>query len=389
MTQRPIYIVASGGSQFVRTEYVSFEWHSGFAATQAHKSIQSLHSAARKLLGLTHILEISTKSPIPLGISLSAFNLEIETAKHRRTFTVETAYQSSKVFENGGPFTELISKRSVEAKRDRRLVSSGKLVGFRFCGVDWPLDPPTAFYDWLYVNALRKQKDLLGPTLEYSAFTDIAFNPSKSINCQAHSAALCVALARRGLLSDRLAQKDAYLEIVGASPAIDTGLFESSNAMSQSAWQLREQSNASRNRGVRMPTFDSLKFPTWDAYKTVMNVLERWKPGPLRREEEFEESLLTFLARELPDVEIEKCRDNDMGIRADIVIGDSLILDVKSNIDSVTKYQEVLEKLSALNDWAGAVIVLLTGRTDTEVAKSIKSQMKRRPRGKRIAVVQK
>ena len=174
MTVRPIFIAQSSGPQFVRVEYVSFRWHAGFSKSQAQKSIQSFHEAAKDVLALREILEISTRAPLPLGVALSAFNLKIETVRNKKTFSVEAAYQSSKVFEHGGPFTDLLDVSPREAKRDERLKTSGKLIGFRFCGVDWPLEPVTAFYDWLYVNALRKQSDLLEQALEYSAFTDIA-----------------------------------------------------------------------------------------------------------------------------------------------------------------------------------------------------------------------
>lgn len=37
--------------------------------------------------------------------------------------------------------------------------------------------------------------------LEYDGFTDIEFNPQKSLNCQAKAAALYVSLCRNGLLA--------------------------------------------------------------------------------------------------------------------------------------------------------------------------------------------
>ena len=52
--------------------------------------------------------------------------------------------------------------------------------------------------------------------LQFDAFSDIAFNPERSINCQAYSAALYVSLSRRGLLSaDVLKDQEAYLDIIG------------------------------------------------------------------------------------------------------------------------------------------------------------------------------
>ena len=90
---------------------------------------------------------------------------------------------------------------------------------FRFFGVNWPLQPMTAFYDWLYLNALHKRPKLAEEVLKYKAFSDIAFNPERSLNCQAYAAALYVSLHERGLLSDSLLRdKDAYLSAIGRMP---------------------------------------------------------------------------------------------------------------------------------------------------------------------------
>jgi hypothetical protein len=45
--------------------------------------------------------------------------------------------------------------------------------------------------------------------------TDIVFNPDKALNCQAHSAALYVALHRRGRLPAARATPVAFLAAVG------------------------------------------------------------------------------------------------------------------------------------------------------------------------------
>jgi hypothetical protein len=49
----------------------------------------------------------------------------------------------------------------------------------------------------------------------YDAFTDIEFNPERSINCQAYSLALYKALQERNILSEALASKQAFLDVVG------------------------------------------------------------------------------------------------------------------------------------------------------------------------------
>lgn len=215
MATRPIFSPSLEGKLLVVTHHVEFEWFPGMSMSQSRKSIASLHQAAQSLIGVSEVLEISSKSPIELGVYLSAFNLMIRTVKYEREFSLECAYQASKVFERGGPFVDLLNVKSIEAKRDPRLNQYGRLTKFRFFGVEWPLVPRTAFYDWLYINALHKHPELAEQVLKYRAFSDIAFNPEKSINCQAYAAALYVSLCKRGLLSDELLKdQGTYLSVI-------------------------------------------------------------------------------------------------------------------------------------------------------------------------------
>lgn len=194
---------------------VEFQWFAGMSVKQAQKSIDSLHYAAERLLKVDKVLEISSKSKDPQGVRLSAFNLMIRTKKYGQEFSVECAFQSAKVFEHGGPYKDIRSMTSREAKGDPRLKESGRLIAFELFGVRWPLQPTSAFYDWLYINALHLHQDLAEYVLQYRAFTDIAFNQKRSLNCQAYSAALYVALHARGLLKpDVLSRKESFLKAV-------------------------------------------------------------------------------------------------------------------------------------------------------------------------------
>jgi hypothetical protein len=229
MAERPIFAPVLSGPILVRTWNIAFTWHAGMSVKQAHKSIDSLHEEAKRQLSVGKVLEISSKSRDPKGVKLSAFNLMINTKKYRETFSVECAYQSAKVFERGGPYKDLREKSSREAKLDHRLKESGPLRKFSFFEVDWDLEPKTAFYDWLYINALHNAPELADYVLQHQAFSDIAFNPEKSLNCQAYSAALYVSFHERGLLTpDVLHRKESYLEALKGirsttSPAEQTG----------------------------------------------------------------------------------------------------------------------------------------------------------------------
>jgi hypothetical protein len=213
MALRPVFIPDPESKSLVREARISFQWRSGLSTAQKQKSIRSLHGAASAELGIPgeKILEISSKSEQETGRRLSAFVLELDLPDGIRS-TVECAFQGSKRFRDGGPYTDLYGLDSRAAKRDARLRSSGPLQTFSFFGEEWPLDSGTAFYDWLYLSTLQKNNRLAQETAAFEAFTDIEFNPSKSINCQANSAARFVAMAKRGVLG-ALAQKSQFLSL--------------------------------------------------------------------------------------------------------------------------------------------------------------------------------
>ena len=215
MAKRPIFAPNFSGFPYVDAIDIEFKWHPGFAKSQLQKSIASLHEAAEKLNKISPILEISSKSMLRLGVSLSAFNLSLKTSNGQQ-MSVECAYQGSKVFENGGPYHELYSVSSLEAKTDERLHNSGKLIAFNFCGEDFPTEPKTAFYDWLYITALYQQEmDIVKELEVFQGFSDIVFNPNRSINCQARAAALFVSLSKNGLMDEQMFRdKDYYLALI-------------------------------------------------------------------------------------------------------------------------------------------------------------------------------
>lgn len=218
MASRPIFIPLQAGDLLVRTEFVEFKWSPGMAVSQKQKSIFALHAAAQQRRLCMRPLEVSSKSESPLGVDLSAFNLKGTTARKNEVFTVETLFQSSKVFELGGPFQDLLTRTSREAKKDQRLKESGRLLEFNLYGEKWPLEPKTAFYDWIYINTLAKNENLTEQLDRYDAFTDIEFNPNKSINCQAYSVALFRALTMRSLINDVVGNREAYFEIISGRP---------------------------------------------------------------------------------------------------------------------------------------------------------------------------
>ena len=212
MANRPIFIPNFDGFPFVKEIPIEFEWYPGFAKVQAQKSILSLHQEASQSEGIAPILEISSKSTEPLGVALSAFNLSL--TKEGSRLSVECAYQGSKVFKNGGPYSDLYSVSSRDAKIDERLRTSGDFIGYKFFEEEFPSKPITAFYDWLYLTALSQNTEIAEKLLEFRGFSDIAFNPKKSLNCQARSAALFVSLHHRSLIHQASDDQDFFIALI-------------------------------------------------------------------------------------------------------------------------------------------------------------------------------
>ena len=177
MAIRPAWSIIDGK---VKSKEFEFAWSGGFAISQKQKNIKALHQAIREVTE-ENALEISSKSTNLIGTQLSAFSMKLNG------LYLENIFQSSKRYENGGPYMDLLNVEPEEAKRDERHRTSGRLLSFVKEGEEWPLEPKTAFYDYIYVSAVIENfghdLDLSG----YTWFTDIEFNPQKSINCQARA----------------------------------------------------------------------------------------------------------------------------------------------------------------------------------------------------------
>jgi hypothetical protein len=197
---------------------VEFQWVPGLAMSQQQKSVKNLHAAAKSQLQVESVLEVSTRSTDDLGRRLSAFNLKLRL--NGLEVSVEEIYQAAKVFENGGPFTDLIGLGALNAKRDPRIKESGNLIGFQFNGVRFPLADSPNFYDWLYVKALSENNDLHAEIRFYQAFTDIAFNQStikpkvgKSFNSQARSISIWSTLESQGNVQSFIQKIDKLTDL--------------------------------------------------------------------------------------------------------------------------------------------------------------------------------
>lgn len=211
MERRPVFRVINE-CPFCEVCETEFLMMRGYSFGEKQESIINLHKAYLKNHKQAKVLEISSKSQMVIGKELSAFNLK--TIYEGKKISVECAFQGSKVFEKGGPYTDLYMKPSIEAKKDRRLRESGKLIKFVYKNEEYPLEPKDFFYNWIYINALYGNEQLAQKVQMYDSFTDIEFNPQRSINCQARAVAIYVGLVRNSRINDALKSVHDFMRIV-------------------------------------------------------------------------------------------------------------------------------------------------------------------------------
>jgi type I restriction enzyme M protein len=190
-----------------------FHWTSGRSMAAKRKQIQSLHAALEQRFPRAPILEISTKSPNPPGVALSAFNLRLPR-EHGGTL-LESAYQAAKVFQRQGSdglnrLKHLEAVAPQEAKHAALEFRREDLLHFEYEGETWPAHVESLFYDYLFWLSLSASPALLGKITAYEIFTDIEFNKikpgfqaGKSFNTQARSAAIAKRIVTERPFSSR------------------------------------------------------------------------------------------------------------------------------------------------------------------------------------------
>ena len=141
MATRPAFFIQNG--KVVRKDY-DFTWIAGLAASQKKKCALSLQQAIRDADPGAVVLDVSTRSNHPLGVRMSAFHMKINRL-HDET-----------VYAEGGPRYELM-----------------------------------LYFDYIYIRSVSRalSADEMQELIQFTHFTDIEFNPNKSINTQAKAAA--------------------------------------------------------------------------------------------------------------------------------------------------------------------------------------------------------
>lgn len=216
---------------------VEFEWAMGQNFSKRQVSYLNMHDA---LIRDNFVpLEISTKSKdYEFGKEMSAFNLSLNG------YAVENIFQSYKVFNDGGPYLNLLQVSPVQAKNSCCIQTRGSkkgcsnnkveyenldfyhlsticeycqkrphrhLVGFSNKKETWSSEPKSMFFDSIYITALIDNPNLSEALLNFNAFTDIEFNQKEiyskekgPFNCQARSCAIYVSMRNSGMDNDEI-----------------------------------------------------------------------------------------------------------------------------------------------------------------------------------------
>ena len=119
-----------------------------------------------------------------------------------------------------------------------------------------------------------------------------------------------------------------------------------------------------------MSILDQFQFHVWDGTGMIAKLVEEWKPGDCSTEKQYEKSLYEFLHERLEDIQITKQFARGR-VRADIVVGDKVIIELKNNLDTTGKFQRLVGQIADYKNWEGETIIVLCGATDSNLRKEL------------------
>jgi len=213
MVERNAYTIHN--NKVISTTF-NIKWMSGFSLSQKRKNIENLHSIIQEKYNtsLDSILEVSTKSTVEVGRLLSSMNLKVKIKDTYYCF--ESVYQSSKVYQaslldDEYQMLEWLSLTGFEVKKLSKEIKHN-LIKFKCEGIEYPLNPPTLFYDYLYIRSVVNIPDLYEKISRYTFFTDIEFNPNNMISTQAKSICLYKLLYENNHIKEYLSNPKEFYE---------------------------------------------------------------------------------------------------------------------------------------------------------------------------------
>ena len=114
----------------------------------------------------------------------------------------------------------------------------------------------------------------------------------------------------------------------------------------------------------------SAKFKWWNPIGTAVELIEAWTPVGCATEKDYERSLYQHLHAELGGVQVTRQFASGR-IRADIVVGSRVLIELKHNLDTTAKHQRLVGQLEDHREWKGDIVVVLLGETDQYFRKKL------------------
>ncbi len=110
--------------------------------------------------------------------------------------------------------------------------------------------------------------------------------------------------------------------------------------------------------------------------QTVTRLTEDWEPGWLRAERNYEASLYDYLHAKLESIQI--TRQYAIGrSRADIMVGERLIIEIKNDLNTLGKYHRLLGQIADFAVLGADLLVVLCGFTDPYLRKGLAQHLRR------------
>jgi len=124
------------------------------------------------------------------------------------------------------------------------------------------------------------------------------------------------------------------------------------------------------NQEKSMGFLERLRFRFFDSGGMIASLIEQWHPRKCNTEKDYEKSLYRFLHNKLEDIQVTKQFARGR-IRADLVVGDDVIVELKNNLKTTARYQRLIGQITVYKEWDGQIIIVLVGETDPNLYKEV------------------
>ena len=123
-----------------------------------------------------------------------------------------------------------------------------------------------------------------------------------------------------------------------------------------------------------MPGLDGLIFKWWDPLNSVSKKINQWTPHRVNSETEIEEDLYNYLSTIFPGLIIRRQFNYDR-IRADLLIEDTVAIEIKMNLTSTSEFQRLIGQLESYARWGKRMIVLIVGDVDPDLKHRVQERI--------------